>query len=203
MFKYRMGFMTALDGGGGENEGGDKGGDKGGEKDPNVANMTPDQAKEFAMEMLAQKRTANAEAKAYREKSEALETEKATAAQKLADAEKTTTDKLAEANAKIDQLEAEKKANALISTTSSDLIKEGFPADIVEVGLKGMTEENSKEHVVGFKKQFERFKIDPESKPDPFSHRHTQTKPEDRQPAAHSKSSKAIDEMRKNAKPAN
>lgn len=204
---WHLMWATALDGGAGgadDDDGGDKDkdGDKGKDKDnsPDTASMSAAELKTFADDMLKQKRVANDEAKAYRTKAEALQTEKDDVDKKAKDAEKTTADKLAEANTKIETLNTERKSLELKSSATTDLMKDGFPLDIIEVGLGGLTDENSKDTIAAFKKKFESYKADPKTKPDATAHRHRKPDGSIQPTAAHSLARAATAELEQHGK---
>jgi hypothetical protein len=175
---------------------GDKGGD-GGQKttDADVDKMSLEDARALAKGALESKRSANAEAKGLREQRDTLQTEKDDAAKKASDAEKTTADKLTEANTKIDLMKTEAATTALNGKAKTELLAAGYPIEIVDLGISGLTEDNFKDSVKAFSKKFESYKIDSDKKPDHMTHR---AKPDGkpRTAATHSVARAAMDELK-------
>jgi len=197
MLKYRMGFITAWDGGaGGEGdaEGDKQGGEKDSDKAPDLAKMDAGQLRDLASNALETKRAANAEAKTYRLKAEALQAEKDEAAKKASDAEKTTADKLAEANNQIELMKVQNKSMELKQKATTELLEDGFLAKIVDLGVKDLTEDNFTDKVKAFKKEFGDYKLDPSKRPDHTVHRQ-KLDGNPRYAATHSKAQAAMDEL--------
>ena len=155
---------------GGENQEGDKGGKQ--TTDADVDKMSPDEVRALAKNALESKRSANAEAKGFREQRDTLQTEKDDAAKKASDAEKTTADKYAEATATIESMKVQQKSMELKQRATTELLSDGFPAKIVDLGVKDLTDGNYSDSMKAFKKDFADYKVKPDDKrPDHMAHR--------------------------------
>ena len=172
ILKHPIRFYSSDDDAGSKD--GDKGGDdKGGKQttDADVDKMSLEDARALAKSALDSKRSANAEAKGLREQRDTLQTEKDDAKKKADDAEKSTADKLKDSEATNDKLKLENKSLVLKHQATTELLEEGFPAKIVDLGIKDLTDDNLADKVKAFKKEFADYKIDPEKKPDHMAHR--------------------------------
>jgi len=178
----------------GDNKDDDKSDDKNVADDSKIAKMSPAELLEFARDMRDQKRVAQGAESVLRKERNVLRDEKTAQDKKVADAEKTTADKLTEANTAIESMKAENKSMALKQTATTSLLDEGFPAKIVDLGITGLTDDNLTDKVKAFKKEFADYKIDPEKKPDHTAHRARSDK-EPRHPAPHSQAAAAMDEL--------
>lgn len=192
-------------GGGDDDKGGNQDADKG-DDDKNVADdaklakMSPAELLEFSRDMRDQKRVAQGAESVLRKERNVLRDEKAAQEKKIADAEKTTADKLTEANTTIEALKAERKSMGLKQSATTDLMKEGYPLDIIEVGLGGLTDENSKDTIAAFKKKFESYKADPKKKPDATAHIHKKPDGSVQPSAPHSVATAAMGELNKHGR---
>ena len=194
LLKHPMRFYSP------DGDAGSKGGEegnKGGEQKttaPDIDKMPPEEVRALAKNALESKRAANAEAKGLREQRDVLQTEKDAAAKKASDAEKTTADKLTEANTKIESMKLNQKSMELKARATTELLGDGFPAKIVDLGVKDLTDDNYSDSVKAFKKDFADYKLDPDKKPDHTAHRQ---KPDGkrRDPAPHSLANAAMDEL--------
>lgn len=201
---YATPFYSADDDAGNDKD--DNKGDNKGDDDNKVADdskldkMSPAELLEFARDMRDQKRVAQGAESVLRKERNVLRDEKTAQEKKIADAEKTTADKLTEANTKIETLKAERKSMDLKQSATTDLMKEGYPLEIIEVGLGGLTDENSKDTIAAFKKKFESYKADPKKRPDATAHIHRKPDGSIQPSAPHSIASAAMNELEQHGK---
>lgn len=161
MFDPRMGlaFDDDNDKGGGDTPKKDP------PKDPDVKSMSKEDLEKLTLEMVDQKRSANAEAKGYREERDALKDKMADADKKKADADKTLEQKVADRDKEIEVLKASRLDDDERLKVSGDLIGKGYSPDLVTLGLKELTVGNSSETVKDFEKKFKSYLPDGDDDP--------------------------------------
>ncbi len=123
-------------------------------EDDDIKKLSEAEKDKLVKDALEQKRKANDEAKTYREKLEAKEK-----AEKEADMSKD--ELLKTKDAEISKLLGDVKSAGLKSTAVADLTAKGFHSKVVDLAMNGLTDENYKDRVKSFEKEYEDLKKTP------------------------------------------
>lgn len=134
-------------------------------KEPDINSMSLSELKDLTKELLKSKREANDEAKNYRLKLESLEKAEAEEKEKKRLEDMTLEDKLKEKDRIIEQKEKEILSTRLKSEALAELTEKGFKPNLIDRALGNLTEENYKNEIKAFEKEFEDYKVKPDGKP--------------------------------------
>lgn len=117
-----------------------------------LADLSKDQLVKLAADAVELKRAANAEAKANREKLEALQAQQTEAEKKKKEADMDSQQKLAAREKELAEIKTAREKERLEGRAKIDLLSKGFKADFIEAAIpRDLTEDN----YAGKMKEFE------------------------------------------------